>query len=59
MATEKPEANSVAIETFTSWGKGDIVSMKAEDKNGRTMLTFAWCKLCARHKNAIFSSWDY
>ena len=40
MVTEKSKGNSVAIETFTSWGKGDIVGVKTVDKNGRTVVTF-------------------
>ena len=32
MATEKPKGNSVAMETFTGWGKGDIVNVKTEER---------------------------
>ena len=38
MVTEKSKGNSVAIETFNSWGKGDIVDVKTKDKNGRTIV---------------------
>ena len=53
MASKK--GNMVELTTFKSWGKCDVIGHKTVDVNGKTMVNFVWCKICARHKSAIQS----
>ena len=52
------EGNSVSLETFHGWGKDEIIGSKTEVdcKGGHTMVTYIWCKLCAKYKDSIMNS---
>ncbi len=49
------KGNKIEISTFRKYGKSDIIGYKTVDENGKTYVNFIWCKLCAKHKEAILS----
>ena len=51
----KGKGNSVALRTFESWGKSVIIGKKTLIVDGREMVVFMWCKLCAKYKKEISS----
>ena len=34
----------------------NIIGYKTTEIDGKTMVNFAWCKLCAKHKNSIYNN---
>ena len=55
MAAKKSKGSKVELSTFLSWGKENIIGYKTENdaSTNRVLVNFAWCKICARNKNAI------
>ena len=53
MSTSEKKGNSVALRTFESWKNSAVFGRKTETKEGREMVTFMWCKLCAKYKHEI------
>ena len=51
----KGKGNSVSLRTFNYWGKSDVFGNKISVVDGREMVTFMWCKLCAKYKEQISS----
>ena len=52
MAT-KSKGLAVESSTFEKYGKSYVIGSKTEVRNAKNMVTFIWCKLCAKHKDAI------
>lgn len=51
-----PKGHSIEQTTFQKYGKDSIIGSKTEIKNGKVMVTFVWCKLCAKHKTVILAN---
>ena len=51
-----PKGQSIEQTTFKKYGKYSIIGSKTETKNGKIMVTFVWCKLCAKHKTVILAN---
>lgn len=55
MASAKESKGSkIDINTFKKWGKENVIGYRTAEENGRTYVTFAWCKVCSRNKDALF-----
>ncbi len=44
------------VKTFEKYKIKDLLGMKIEEKDGKRMMTFIWCKLCGKHKDVILSN---
>ena len=44
------------MQTFKNWGKENIFGVKTEEKDGRKLVNFIWCKICAAHKDALLTN---
>lgn len=53
MSSSSGKGNLVSLKTFESWGKNDIFGHKVTVVEGREMVNFMWCKLCAKYKKEI------
>ena len=54
MSSKSPAGNMVELSTFISWEKSSSIGHKTITKpNGKTMVNFVWCKVCARYDNQI------
>ena len=51
-----PKGQSIEQTTLKKYGKDSIIGSKTEEKNGKIMVTFVWCKLCAKHKTVILAN---
>ena len=49
------KGHSVALSTFKSWGKEEVIGFKTVCTDGKTFVNFVHCKVCARNKDAISS----
>ena len=49
------KGHKIALSTFKSWGKEEIIGYKSECIDGKTSVNFVYCKVCARNKEAISS----
>ena len=47
---------SVELSTFEKYGKSYVIGSKTEEINGRVVVCFIWCKLCAKHKTAVLAN---
>ena len=47
------KGNSVELTTFKKWDLSQTFGHKTEMRNEREMVTFVWCKICARNKPAV------
>ena len=47
------KGNMVSVRTFDSWGKSDIFGRKTSVIDGKEMVNFMWCKICAKYKTEI------
>ena len=52
MTSKEKKGNKVDLQTFKNWGKENIFGVKTEEKDGRKLVHFIWCKICAAHKDA-------
>lgn len=55
MSEKRTKGNKVELKTFESWGKSDILGWKTEEKDGKVLVNYVWCKVCARYKTEITS----
>ena len=51
----KTKGNKVELTTFNNWGKASIIGYKTEEENGKIMVNYIWCKVCARYKNQLLA----
>ena len=51
------KGNKVELSTFKSWGKENIIGYKTEvSTNGKIIVNYIWCKVCAAHKDSVLQS---
>ena len=50
------KGSTVELRTFEKYDNGAVLGRKIEVIDGKKMVTFVWCKLCAKHKAAILSN---
>lgn len=43
----------VAVATFISWGKQNIIGHEIKEVDNRQYVVFVWCKICRENENAI------
>ena len=55
------KGNSVSLTTFNRWVKENIFGFKpTQNRTGKTMVNFMWCKLCAKYqKDDMQSVWGF
>ena len=49
------QRNNVNLSTFLSWKKEGVIGYKTEKLEGKKVVNFVWCKICARYKETILS----
>lgn len=49
------KGSKVDLLTFKKWGKDNVIGYKVEKVNGRELVNFVWCKVCARNKDALLT----
>ena len=47
------KGKKIELRTFSSYGKSEIIGYKTIQEEGKTYVNFIWCKVCAKHKDAI------
>ena len=52
---KKSKDNNVNLSTFLSWKKEGFIGYKTEEIEGKKVVNFVWCKVCARYKETILS----
>lgn len=55
MAANDNKLVSKKLQTFLSWKKEDIIGYETKMINGENLVIKIWCKLCAKHKQAILN----
>ena len=50
------KGNSIELSTFLKYGLTDVIGHKTLEKEGKTMVNFIWCKVCANFQNQITNS---
>ena len=55
-ASKEIKGNSLLLSTFLSYKLTDIIGHKTINKDGKVLVNFVWCKLCAKHKNQLQNS---
>ena len=53
---ESTKGNMVSLQTFQTYETNNVIGYKTINIEGKIMVNFAWCKLCATHKNTIYSN---
>ena len=53
---ESTKGNMVSLQTFQIYETNNVTGYKTINIEGKIMVNFAWCKLCATHKNTIYSN---
>ena len=43
-------------ETFQTYETNNVIGYKTINIEGKIMVNFAWCKLCAKHKNEVYNN---
>ena len=51
---KKSKGNNVNLSTFLSWKKW-VIGYKTEEIEGKKVVNFVWCKVCAHYKYTILS----
>ena len=46
----------VSLQAFQTYKANNVIGYKTINIEGKTMVNFAWCKLCAKHKNTIYNN---
>ena len=49
------KGNNVNLSTFLSWKNEGVIGYKTEELEGKKVVNFVWCKVCARYKEMILS----
>lgn len=47
------KGNSVKLNTFLSWQKGEVIGYKTVIRDGIAYVNSIWCKVCAKNENII------
>ena len=56
------KGNSVLLSTFLSYETtsgdkmSDFIGHKTTEKDGKILVNFVWCKVCAQYKNELANS---
>ena len=50
------KGNSTELSAFLKYGLTDVIGRKTLEKEGKIMVNFIWCKVCAKFKNQITDS---
>ena len=53
---ESTKGNMVSLQTFQTYETNNVTGCKTINIEGKIMVNFAWCKLCAKHKNTIYNN---
>ena len=53
---ESTKGNMVSLQTFQIYETNNVTGYKTINIEGKTMVNFAWCKLCVKHKNTIYNN---
>ena len=46
----EPKGNSIELSTFLKYGLTEVISQKTVESGGKTLVNYAWCKVCAKFK---------
>lgn len=49
-STVKQKGSMVELNTFETYKNKAMLGTKVEEIDGKKMVSFFWCKLCAKHK---------
>ena len=50
------EGTLVELRTFETYENRHVLGKKVKEIGKRKMVTFVWCKICAKHKESILSN---
>ena len=53
---ESTKGNMVSLQTFQTYKTNNIIGYKTINIEGKIIVNFAWCKLCAKRKNTIYNN---
>ena len=53
---ESTKGYLVSLQTFQTYKANNVIGYKTINTEGKTMVNFAWCKLCTKHKNTIYNN---
>ena len=53
---ESTKGNMVSLQTFQTYKTNNIIGYKTINFEGKIIVNFAWCKLCAKRKNTIYNN---
>ena len=53
---ESNKGNMVTLQTFEGYQTNNVIGYKTIKIDEKTMVNFAWCKLCAKHENTIYNN---
>ena len=53
---ESTKGNTVSLQTFQTYEANNFIGYKTINTEGKIMVNFAWCKLCAKHRNTIYNN---
>ena len=53
---ESTKGKMVSLQTFQTYETNNVIVYKTINIEGKIMVNFAWCKLCAKHKNTIYNN---
>ena len=56
MKASSSKGSSVELSTFLRYQSSDVLGYKTLEKDGKTLVNFVWCKVCAKFKTQIQSS---
>ena len=53
---ESTKGNMVSLQTFQTYETNNVIGYKTINTEGKIMVNFAWCKLCAKHRYTIYNN---
>ena len=53
---ESTKGKMVSLQTFQTYETNNVIVYKTINMEGKIMVNFSWCKLCAKHKNKIYNN---
>ena len=53
---ESTKGDMVSLQTFQTYKTNNIIGYKTINIEGKIIVNFAWCKLCAKRKNTIYNN---
>ena len=48
-----PKGNYINLSTFLGWKEDVVIVYKTKEVEGKKIVNFIWCKVCAHYKEAL------